>query len=187
MRPHGQCLFNLATAQDLQPIVLELANDPGFKKLLRADLSVETGQITDVDNGVGSLEDVGEAALREAAVQRHLPTLESGVVLSAGAGVLPFVAPARGLAMPGARTTADPLGAATRDPGAGFRWARSIFGDAIYASTIRTRCVMAADHAADCRIIGTDDLLIHAPQTERFQGPSCAGNYSRFRFSPAGW
>ena len=55
------------------------------------------------------LEDVGESALRQAAVQRHLAALESALLAETGAGVLAFVPACRGLAVPRPHAAADPL------------------------------------------------------------------------------
>ncbi len=46
---------------------------------------VEALQVGHVDHGVLFLEDVGEAALRQPALQRHLAAFETGLALIAGA------------------------------------------------------------------------------------------------------
>jgi hypothetical protein len=53
----------------------------------------------------------GEAALRQAAVQRHLAALEANLVVAARARALALVAEAGGLAPAGADTTPDAVAA----------------------------------------------------------------------------
>src|SRR2546425_7366324 len=76
---------------------------------LRRDLALERVERPEVDHRVLHPEQVREAALRDAALQRHLAALEAEVLLAPRARQLPLVARRGGLAVPRARTAADPL------------------------------------------------------------------------------
>src|SRR5213075_1129794 len=79
------------------------------RRLVDGRAVVETLEVRDVHYGVLFPEDVGEAALREAAVQRHLAAFESAHPREAGARLLPLLAPAGGLAVARSGTAADAL------------------------------------------------------------------------------
>src|SRR5262249_1787212 len=63
----------------------------------------------EVDDAVGAPERVVEAALRQAALQRHLPTFEARMGVAAGARAPARVAATGGLAGPWAGAAPDPL------------------------------------------------------------------------------
>src|SRR6266568_1009958 len=73
------------------------------------DLALQRVERAEVDHRVFLAEQVREPALRNAALQRHLAALEAEVLLAPRARQLPLVARRGGLAVPGARTAADPL------------------------------------------------------------------------------
>jgi hypothetical protein len=54
-------------------------------------------------------EDVGKSTLWQAALERHLSTLESGAAAVTGTRLLAFVSAAGSFAEPGAGTASDPL------------------------------------------------------------------------------
>src|SRR6266513_806203 len=83
------------------------AHQPGPEQRLRRHLDAggELAQMADVHYLRGLLEGVREAALRDAADERHLTALEAGSRLPARARGLPLATPARGLADPGTRPT----------------------------------------------------------------------------------
>src|SRR5207247_4406486 len=98
-RMHGELLGELAVAEDLAAVVLAL-DQAGLaqRRLVDGRAVVETLEVRDVHHGVLFLEDVREAALREAAVQRHLAAFESAHAREAGTRLLPLLAAAGGLA-----------------------------------------------------------------------------------------
>src|SRR5436309_3777246 len=109
-RVHGELLGELAVAEDFDAVVLAL-DQAGLaqRRLVDGRAVVETLEVRDVHHGVLLLEDVGEAALREAAVQRHLAAFESAHAREAGARLLPLFAGAGGLAVARSRTAAHAL------------------------------------------------------------------------------
>src|SRR5262245_6614553 len=108
-----------AGAQDLDAVV-HLVDDTQFDETVRSEtVAFQFFQPAQVHDCVLLFEDVGEAALGQAAVNRHLAALKAALLGETGAGVLPLV-PARG-GFPHARAHAAPdaLGAAGL-PGRGF-------------------------------------------------------------------
>jgi hypothetical protein len=72
-------------------------------------------QPVQIHHRVLGAEDVGKAALGQAAVQRHLAALKAAHQAGAGAAALALVAAGRGLAHAGSHAAADTLA-----PGVGF-------------------------------------------------------------------
>src|SRR4029450_5038810 len=105
----GQSLLDLAVAQNLHGAVL--ARQPRGHQDFGIDgvAGVERGEVPQVHNVVLDAEDVGEAALGQPPVERHLAALEAALVPVAGAGLLALVAASGGLAVAGAGTAADTL------------------------------------------------------------------------------
>ena len=67
-------------------------------------------QLSHVHRGILRAEDVGEALLGDAAVQRHLAALEAGALAAAGTGLGALVALTGGLAQTGAHASTEALG-----------------------------------------------------------------------------
>src|SRR5690606_23175678 len=76
----------------------------------------DTAEVPQIHDLVLRAERVLEPALREPALQRHLPALEPGVHLPAGPGLLALVPPPARLAQPGARSAAHTLPRTMRTP-----------------------------------------------------------------------
>src|ERR1043165_816748 len=115
-RLDGQFLGELAVAEDLDAVGRLSLDESRLAEgaFIDGHAVVETLEVRDVHDGVLFLEDVGEAALRQTAMQRHLAAFEAGHAREAGAGLLPLLAAARGLAVSGSRTAADALLRVTR-------------------------------------------------------------------------
>src|SRR5688572_31716714 len=105
-----ELLGELAVAEDLHAIVRAL-DQAGLTKhgLIDRGAVVEALQIGDVHDRVVGLEDIGEAALRQTAMQRHLAAFKTALAAVAGAGLLSLLATAGRLAMTRARTATDAL------------------------------------------------------------------------------
>src|SRR6266849_5838694 len=101
-RLHVELLGQLAVAEDLDAVDGAL-DDARLAQNAFVDggAVIEALQIADVHDGVLFLEDVGESALRQTAVQRHLAALEAEHARVAGARLLPLLAAAGGLAVAG--------------------------------------------------------------------------------------
>src|SRR5882724_3718974 len=101
---HAELALHVAHAEQLDGAVRP-AHQPGTEQRLRCDLGPlgELAQMPDVDHLCRLLERVREAALRDAADERHLPALETGTRLPARPRGLTLAAPPRRLADPGAR------------------------------------------------------------------------------------
>src|SRR4029077_21086291 len=76
---------------------------------LGGDAPLHLGELRQVHHRVLAAPDVGETALRNPADERHLAAFEAGPAAVAGAGLLPLLAAAGGLAEPGAGTAPHPL------------------------------------------------------------------------------
>src|SRR6185295_8034512 len=100
-------LADLPVAQHLDR--LALAHEAEIREEVGRDVGGELGELRQVDHRVLGLEDVGEAALRDAADERHLAALEAGPRAGAGARLLPLLTASRRLADPRARPAADAL------------------------------------------------------------------------------
>ena len=78
VRFHRDLARQLARAQNLQPVAAAFLTTPS--SIRRSTLKVSPSSFSSrpqIDDGELLLEDVGEAALRQAAVQRHLAAFES--------------------------------------------------------------------------------------------------------------
>src|SRR5258706_11609214 len=86
---HGQLLGKLAVTEDLDAVVSPL-DQAGLAKgpLVDGGPVVEALEVGEIHDRVYFLEDVGEAALRQAAGQRHLAAFESAHAGEAGARFL---------------------------------------------------------------------------------------------------
>src|SRR3954464_836143 len=108
MRLHGQGRLQFAVAQDLDQVVL--AAESSFYQHFQVDgLLAQAGPVANIHDRIFGAEDVGETALGKTAVQRHLSAFEAAHHARAGAGALPFVSTAGGLADTAAHTTANAL------------------------------------------------------------------------------
>ncbi len=134
----------LAAASSPRPRTLTRSegrlDEPGGDEVLDADLRLgDPGQAVEVDDGVFGPEDVGEAALRDAADEGHLAALEVALAGIAAALELALAAAAGRLAPAGAGPAADPLAVLSRAFG-GFQVAEVHgFSD---ASTFRTWAIL---------------------------------------------
>src|SRR5205823_12318700 len=105
----GDGLGQLAVAEDLESAVAFL-HRAGLDELVQVHLGQSQAlQVADVDQRVLQPERVGEPALRDPALDGHLPTLEADEVHVAGAGLLALAAPAGGLAGPAGLPAPDSL------------------------------------------------------------------------------
>src|SRR5213080_4708007 len=100
------------SARDRAARLLDLRAGGGRDRhALHAELALDVPHAEQLDGAVRPahqprlLERVGEAALRDAADERHLPALEPGAGLAAGPRGLPLASPAGGLADPRAGPT----------------------------------------------------------------------------------
>ena len=114
MRMHGNCRRQLAVAQDLEQLVAlpkETLRLEGFQgQLGLAQLS----QTVEVENGVFGTENVGETALGQTAVQRHLAAFKTAHQARTRTGALSLVATGGCFTVSGAHTTADTLAVLVR-------------------------------------------------------------------------
>ena len=158
-------LRELAVAEDLDQLA---AAGPG-RAPAAAPASTspcrESPSCADVHDRVLDAEDVGEAALRDAADERHLAALEAGPLAVAGARLLALVAPAGGLAEARAGAAADAL---ARVLAALWR------GEARAASSLRPRrsrprCGILATMPRTAGVSSRIDLVTDAPQAEAAQ------------------
>src|SRR5882724_8267547 len=98
---HAELALHVTHAEQLDGMVRP-AHQPGAEQRLRRDLDAlgELAQVPDVDHLRRLLERVREAALRDAADERHLPALEAGTRLPARPRGLTLAAPPGRLADP---------------------------------------------------------------------------------------
>src|SRR5207237_6619189 len=109
VRLDGDRLRQLAVAEDLEPILADL-DGARLDELVEVDLGqAQRLEVADVDQRVLYPERVGEPALRDAALDRHLAAFEAGEVHVAGAGFLALAATAGGLALAAGLAAPDPL------------------------------------------------------------------------------
>src|SRR5437879_222627 len=108
VRLHDNRSGQLAVAEHLEARA-QLLHQAFLDQALRGDLALERVERPEVDHRVLLAKQVGEPALRNPALQRHLAALEAEVLLAPGARQLPLVARRGGLAVSGARAAADPL------------------------------------------------------------------------------
>ena len=104
---HGDLLGNAAVAKNLQT-VLAIVQNAFFDQGRRVNDSAvfELIENRNIHSRQGLCEDVVEAALRDAACQRHLAAFEADAELAARTGLLALVSAACGLAVASAGTTA---------------------------------------------------------------------------------
>src|SRR6185436_13318416 len=104
-------LGELAVGQHLEPVAQLLQDALAHEQLRRHDRAgLEHLEPPEVDAGELLAERrVGEAALRDAPVQRHLAALEAGLAREAAAALLALLAAPGRLAEPAARTAAHAL------------------------------------------------------------------------------
>src|SRR5258708_19166852 len=109
-RVNGQLSGERAMAEDLDAIDLPFHQTNLAKaRLVDRGAVVETLQVGEVHDRVFLLEDVGEATLRQAPMQRHLTAFETEHARVTGARLLPLLAAAGRLAVTRPRTSADAL------------------------------------------------------------------------------
>src|SRR2546423_3787515 len=109
-RLHVELLGQLSVAEDLDPVSGALDEARAAKRaLIDGGAIVEAIEVAHVHDGMHFLEDVGESALRQTAMKRHLAAFESEHARIAGARLLPLLSAARRLAVPGARSAPDAL------------------------------------------------------------------------------
>src|SRR5690349_6577251 len=111
VRLHGQGLGHFTTAEHLHQR-RAAADDAGIAQRVhrhRRALLEQLLELIEVHDVVLGAEDVGEAALRHAPVQRHLAAFEAALVLPARARLRALVTASRGLAVARTRTAADAL------------------------------------------------------------------------------
>src|ERR1019366_7767110 len=100
---------DLARGEHLQSVA-QLVNDPQFNQTVHVEhVARELFQIFQVDDRVLLLENVGEAALRQTAMQRHLAAFESAHDAVAGNRPRALVSPRRRLATARTHAASDPL------------------------------------------------------------------------------
>src|SRR4051812_15236644 len=117
---HRDRLADLAVGEHLDRALAQV-NEPRLGQRLRRDLARHTGEIGERDNLVLHAEHVGEAALRNAARERHLTALETrfapprpAVTRTRHASLVTLT---RGLAQSGARATPEPATVPVRTRG----------------------------------------------------------------------
>lgn len=105
-----QTLCKLATAQNLEAVLLDFADDAHSLEQFSSDdrIILEDFEVGDVDNGIYLHKVIVEATLRETTGQGHLAAFES-VLLASAAGLLTLVTITGSLADTGAGATADAL------------------------------------------------------------------------------
>src|SRR5688500_10905978 len=85
----GELLGELAVPEDLHAVVLAFDHTGlAESRLIDGGAVIETLQVGDVHHGVILLEDIGEATLRQSAMERHLAALETEAAAEAGARLL---------------------------------------------------------------------------------------------------
>src|SRR5262252_4788671 len=104
---HRDLARELARAQNLEPVVYFVDDTRRHQRIGRERVSFELLQPAEVDDGVPLFENVGESALRQPAMQRHLSAFESALLAKTGPRVL-SLGPARGrLAVSRSHTAPD--------------------------------------------------------------------------------
>src|SRR5664279_860235 len=97
MRVHGERLLQLALAKYFDQRILR-SHDADLAQYFRSDFRlVQRGQPVEVHHFIFRLEDVGETALRQTPVQRHLAAFKSTHQAGAAPRSLALVATRRGL------------------------------------------------------------------------------------------
>src|SRR3954466_10821503 len=109
MRLHGDFPCQIAAAQHFQAVAQLLDHATGEERLRCEAIAFEELKRTHVDDGVFFPKNIGEAALRQAAVQRHLPAFETAHLAVAGNGLRTLGAAAGVLTPPASHSLADSL------------------------------------------------------------------------------
>src|SRR4029079_4857320 len=110
VRAHRERLADVAAREHLD--VLRLADEAVLVQELRRDLGAGVEAIRDrveIDDRVLDAKQVVKAALRHAAVERHLAAFETALVLEARSRLCALVPAAGRLAVAGALAAPDPL------------------------------------------------------------------------------
>src|SRR6266511_4900898 len=108
VRAHRQLLRDVAATQNLDDP--RARDEAVLPQQLRRHVGARlepVHQRVEVDHLVFDAAVIVEAALRHAAVERHLAALEAALVLEARTGLSPLVAAPRGLAVAGSLAAAD--------------------------------------------------------------------------------
>src|SRR5438105_3526460 len=109
MSAHGKRLFQVAIAENLDASTGR--NHTGLgQRFRRKGAFTEFRQALEIHDGVLLAEDIGEAALGDAAMQRHLPAFKAAHHARAGARTLAFVAAGGSLAHAAAHAASYALG-----------------------------------------------------------------------------
>src|SRR4051794_34961328 len=109
MRLNRDGLGDVARTEDLQTIT-QLADDSAFLQAVGGEVvAADTLQIAEVDDGEFLLEDVGETALRQTAVKRHLAAFEAAHDRVTRDGTRTLAAAGRGLTLARAHTASNAL------------------------------------------------------------------------------
>ncbi len=182
VRAHGDGLGQIAVAEDLQPVPAVLERAGGQQPLDgHRLLGIDALQVAHVDDGVLHPERVGEAPLRDAALDGHLPTLEADEVHVAGAGFLSLPAAAGRLAGPARLAPPYPLLFLHSTAGGGSQSAQLVH---LVSSNAASRCSLGAHPAAY-----TQCKCLQAFHAERAEGAETAEFFfyqsfsARFAFS----
>ena len=179
----GQRLRELAVAEDLDPSCRRLTRPRSAQRLGRRPSPLEARRARDeVHHRVLVLEDVGEAALRHPADERHLAAFEAGPAAVAGAGLLALLAAAGGLAVARARAAADALPASACSPWRGS----SSCSFMVHPRRLRRRYGIFGHHAAHRRRVRPLDLVADAAQAEALSTSRMLASGSRCRCAPGG-
>src|SRR5439155_127894 len=112
MSGNVQHTIDPAIAEDSQAVLFEFANNSRSQKFLRTNFRplVEFHEIANVNGRELLLEGrIGESALGQSPVQRHLPAFETALLTASRTRPHTFVPAPRRLAVSGARTTPNPF------------------------------------------------------------------------------
>src|SRR4051794_33671486 len=104
VRLYRDAARQLTRAQHLQAVTHFVDDARCQERIYSEGVAFELLEMSQVDDGELLFEDIGEAALGKAAVQRHLATFKSALLAETGAGVLAFVAAGAGLPVSRAHT-----------------------------------------------------------------------------------
>src|ERR1035438_5601383 len=106
---HGDLARQFTRAQNLESVETLLDYAGRHQAIEREGIAFELFQVAHIDDGEMLLEDVGETALRQAAMQRHLAALETALLRKTRDGALTFGAARRVLTRARTHATADAL------------------------------------------------------------------------------
>src|SRR5215472_4740051 len=109
VRFHRNLTGQRARAQDLETVVQLVDDSRRHQTVGRERIAFQLLQPAQVDDGEPLLKNVGEPALRQPAVQRHLAAFEAALLAETGARVLPLGTARRGLPVPRSHAAADAL------------------------------------------------------------------------------